>query len=522
MKLAGYVNTDQDEDYPFMHPDGRRFFFSSRGHNSMGGYDVFRCTHDPGLDVFGPPENMDFAVNTPDDDILYLVDGEGTQACFASARDSRQDMIHVYRVSTTQVPVTITVLKGTFSSAFDPSDREAHIVVEDGVTREEVAELHTDIDGNYLVALPRTGRFRFLVKAGPSGKTHAGMVDVPRSADPRAYRQELQLVQKDGREQLVIRNYFDEPLNDDILALAMDEIRRRAKLEVNTTPEERTEPEATASVSDVMSEAGFTGDKTIADAVRMAGEQAATSDREAFDLAEPPQRIEVYDNSHIMGTNAVGVMIVAGPEGFEKGQYRKFNIKSENLTPGDDYAMMREVLTRRFTRLLKENAEGDNPGRDGGERDAAWPDLLLIDGGKGQLGAVVGVMEELGISDVCVVGVAKGPERDAGREHFFMPGRESFRLEPRDPVLYYLQRLRDEAHRFAIGTHRARRKTAMAKNPLDEISGIGPTRKRALLMHFGSAKAVSRAGLADLEATPGISRQMARLVYDHFHEGGNA
>ena len=243
---------------------------------------------------------------------------------------------------------------------------------------------------------------------------------------------------------------------------------------------------------------------------------------EAFDLAEPPQRIEVYDNSHIMGTNAVGVMIVAGPEGFEKGQYRKFNIKSENLTPGDDYAMMREVLTRRFTRLLKENAEGDNPGRDGGERDAAWPDLLLIDGGKGQLGAVVGVMEELGISDVCVVGVAKGPERDAGREHFFMPGRESFRLEPRDPVLYYLQRLRDEAHRFAIGTHRARRKTAMAKNPLDEISGIGPTRKRALLMHFGSAKAVSRAGLADLEATPGISRQMARLVYDHFHEGGNA
>ena len=238
---------------------------------------------------------------------------------------------------------------------------------------------------------------------------------------------------------------------------------------------------------------------------------------EAFDLAEPPQRIEVYDNSHIMGTNAVGVMIVAGPEGFEKGQYRKFNIKSESLTPGDDYGMMREVLTRRFTRLLKENA-----GKETGEHDAAWPDLLLIDGGKGQLAAVTAVMEELGIDDVTVVGVAKGPERDAGREHFFMAGRESFRLEPRDPVLYYLQRLRDEAHRFAIGTHRAKRKTAMARNPLDEIIGIGPTRKRALLMHFGSAKAVSRAGLADLEATPGISRQMARLVYDHFHEGGNA
>ncbi|MCC0015290.1 MAG: excinuclease ABC subunit UvrC [Rhodobiaceae bacterium] len=235
---------------------------------------------------------------------------------------------------------------------------------------------------------------------------------------------------------------------------------------------------------------------------------------DAFGLPEPPKRIETYDNSHIMGTNAVGVMVVAGPEGFEKGQYRKFNIKSADLTPGDDYAMMREVLTRRFTRLLKENADEVN-----GERDAAWPDLVLIDGGKGQLSAATAVLEELGIDDVAVVGVAKGPDRDAGREHFFMPGKESFRLESRDPVLYYLQRLRDEAHRFAIGTHRARRKSAMAKNPLDEIAGIGPTRKRALLMHFGSAKAVSRAGLSDLEATPGINRQMARLIYDHFHEG---
>ncbi|MCB1472699.1 MAG: excinuclease ABC subunit UvrC [Rhodobiaceae bacterium] len=235
---------------------------------------------------------------------------------------------------------------------------------------------------------------------------------------------------------------------------------------------------------------------------------------DAFGLPEPPKRIETYDNSHIMGTNAVGVMVVAGPEGFEKGQYRKFNIKSADLTPGDDYAMMREVLTRRFTRLLKENADEVN-----GERDAAWPDLVLIDGGKGQLSAATAVLEELGIDDVAVVGVAKGPDRDAGREHFFMPGKESFRMESRDPVLYYLQRLRDETHRFAIGTHRARRKSAMAKNPLDEIAGIGPTRKRALLMHFGSAKAVSRAGLSDLEATPGINRQMARLIYDHFHEG---
>ncbi|MFN0264435.1 excinuclease ABC subunit UvrC [Tepidamorphus sp. 3E244] len=234
---------------------------------------------------------------------------------------------------------------------------------------------------------------------------------------------------------------------------------------------------------------------------------------EAFDLPEPPKRIETYDNSHIMGSNAVGVMVVAGPEGFEKGQYRKFNIKSADLTPGDDYAMMREVLTRRFARLLKDNTNPET-----GERDEAWPDLVLVDGGKGQLSIAESVLEELGIDDVALVGVAKGPERDAGREHFFMPGREPFRLEARDPVLYYLQRLRDEAHRFAIGTHRAKRKTALTKNPLDEISGIGPTRKRALLLHFGSAKAVSRAGLADLEATPGISRQMARLVYDHFHE----
>ena len=286
VKLAGYVNTDQDENYPFMHPDGKRFFFSSKGHNSMGGYDVFRCTHDPGLDVFGPPENLDFAVNTPDDEVLYLVDGEGTTACFASGRDSRQDMLHVYRVSTTQVPVTITVLQGTFSSAFDPDDREAHIVVEDGLTRERLAEVDTDLDGNYLIALPRTGKFRFLVKAGPSGKTHAGMVDVPRSDVPRAYRQELQLVQKDGREQLVIRNYFDSPLDGDILAMAMDEIRRRARLDVNTAGGQEAPPVEEEPIVDVMTEAGFTGDKTLGDAVRMAEEQAAASDREAFELAE--------------------------------------------------------------------------------------------------------------------------------------------------------------------------------------------------------------------------------------------
>ncbi|WP_298985421.1 excinuclease ABC subunit UvrC [uncultured Roseibium sp.] len=255
---------------------------------------------------------------------------------------------------------------------------------------------------------------------------------------------------------------------------------------------------------------------------------------EAFDLKAPPRRIEVYDNSHIMGTNAVGGMIVAGLEGFTKGQYRKFNIKSEDLVPGDDYGMMREVLMRRFSRLLKEHAResakdvhdtvqnGDTNDDDidapAASEMPAWPDLVLIDGGQGQLTAARETLEELGISDVPLVGIAKGPDRDAGREKFFIPGRQSFMLPERDPVLYFVQRLRDEAHRFAIGSHRARRKKDIVKNPLDEIAGIGPTRKKALLTHFGTAKAVSKAGLDDLSAVPGISEAMARLVYDHFHE----
>lgn len=256
---------------------------------------------------------------------------------------------------------------------------------------------------------------------------------------------------------------------------------------------------------------------------------------EAFDLSAPPRRIEVYDNSHIMGTNAVGGMIVAGMEGFAKGQYRKFNIKSEDLVPGDDYGMMREVLTRRFSRLLKENAREQQPavptedpenGTSEEEESAAelssempaWPDLVLIDGGQGQLTAARETLEELDISDVPLVGIAKGPDRDAGREKFFITGRQSFMLPERDPVLYFVQRLRDEAHRFAIGSHRARRKKDIVKNPLDEIAGIGPTRKKALLRHFGTAKAVSKAGIDDLAAVPGISEAIARLVYDHFHE----
>lgn len=243
---------------------------------------------------------------------------------------------------------------------------------------------------------------------------------------------------------------------------------------------------------------------------------------ETFQLPYVPRRIEIYDNSHIMGTNAVGGMVVAGPEGFVKGQYRKFNIKSTDITPGDDFGMMREVMTRRFSRLLKEEGKPDRsviPEDSGDSAFPAWPDVILIDGGQGQMTAVRKILDELDITDsVIAIGVAKGVDRDAGRERFFVQGKPDFTLPPRDPVLYFIQRMRDEAHRFAIGSHRARRKKEMVKNPLDEISGIGPTRKRALLQHFGTAKAVSRAAVSDLMAVEGISEAVARLIYNHFHE----
>lgn len=232
---------------------------------------------------------------------------------------------------------------------------------------------------------------------------------------------------------------------------------------------------------------------------------------EAFDLDDAPKRIEVFDNSHIQGAHAVGAMIVSGPEGFLKNQYRKFNIKGDDLTPGDDFGMMKEVMTRRFTRLMKED-----PNRTTGN----WPDLLLIDGGAGQVSAVSGILETLGIEDVPIVGVAKGVDRDHGKEEFYIPGRSVFALQRNDPVLYFVQRMRDEAHRFAIGTHRAKRSKAISASPLDDITGIGASRKRALLAHFGSAKAVSRANLADLIAVEGISAAMAEKIYDFFHEKG--
>ncbi|MDE4060715.1 MAG: excinuclease ABC subunit UvrC [Pseudophaeobacter sp. bin_em_oilr2.035] len=232
---------------------------------------------------------------------------------------------------------------------------------------------------------------------------------------------------------------------------------------------------------------------------------------EAFGLDGPPNRIEVYDNSHIQGTHAVGGMIVAGPEGLMKNAYRKFNIKGDDLVPGDDFGMMKEVLNRRFSRLLKED-----PDREKG----LWPDLLLIDGGAGQVSAVAEIMAEHGVQDIPMVGVAKGVDRDHGKEEFHRLGENAFALQRNDPVLYFIQRLRDEAHRFAIGTHRAKRAKAMGATPLDEVAGVGASRKRALLAHFGSAKAVSRANLADLKAVDGISEALAERIYDHFHAQG--
>ena len=230
-----------------------------------------------------------------------------------------------------------------------------------------------------------------------------------------------------------------------------------------------------------------------------------------FDLDGPPRRIEVYDNSHISGTNALGAMIVSGEEGFEKSAYRKFNIKNAETAPGDDYAMMREVLTRRLSRALKEDPDRQNN---------TWPDLLIIDGGPGQLSVAMEVLDELGISDQPIAAIAKGPDRDAGRERFHLPGRAPFTLPLQDPVLYFMQRLRDEAHRFAIGSHRARRGKDIAKSVIDEIPGIGAKRKRALLNHFGSAASVARAGLSDLETVDGISRTVAQRIYDHFNADG--
>ncbi len=324
--------------------------------------------------------------------------------------------------------------------------------------------------------------------------------------------------------------------NRDLLADALS-ARAGRKVEV-ATPQRGERREL---VEHAARNAKETLGRKLADGAAQERLLAALAD--AFGFKKKIRRVEVYDNSHIMGTNAVGGMVVAGAGGFMKAHYRTFNIKSEDLTPGDDYAMMREVLTRRFSRLLKDEGkrsadagvpedaptmpqetsqlqlEGGDP-KPPVDSDAfpSRPDLILIDGGIGQFEAARTVLNDLGVEGVAIASIAKGPDRNAGRETFFVEGRDPFKLEPRDPALYFVQRLRDEAHRFAIGTHRARRKKDFVKNPLDEIAGIGPVRKRALLNAFGTAKAISRATLADLEKVPGVNAATAKLVYDHFHD----
>ncbi len=261
------------------------------------------------------------------------------------------------------------------------------------------------------------------------------------------------------------------------------------------------------SVQEAVRNAKEAVERKLAESASQAKLLAGVADK--FDLDSPPERIEIYDNSHIQGKNAVGGMVVAGPDGFMKNSYRKFNIKDEALSPGDDFGMMREVMRRRFSRLMKEDEDRSR---------GHWPDLLLIDGGQGQLSAVMETLEEVGVSDLAVVAISKGPDRNAGREQFHISGRSIFTMQPNDPVLYYLQRLRDEAHRFAIGSHRARRKADVKKSPLDGVPGIGPKRKKALLHHFGSAKAVIGADVRDIASVDGISRTIAQQIYDHFHE----
>ncbi|SLN21187.1 excinuclease ABC subunit UvrC [Roseisalinus antarcticus] len=301
--------------------------------------------------------------------------------------------------------------------------------------------------------------------------------------------------------QLLLSHGLD---NTDLMAAALAE-KRGGKVEL-TVPQRGEKAEL---VSSAMRNARESLGRKMA--------ETATQGRllrglaEAFDLDAPPERIEIYDNSHIQGAFAVGAMVVAGPEGLEKNQYRKFNIKGDELTPGDDFGMMKEVLTRRFKRLLKED-----PDRQSG----TWPDLLLIDGGAGQVSAVHEIMAELGVEDIPMIGVAKGIDRDLGKEEFHRTGARPMALQRNDPVLYFIQRLRDEAHRFAIGTHRAKRAKSVSATPLDDVPGVGAGRKRALLAHFGSAKAVSRANLADLKAVDGISEGLAEKIYAFFHEAG--
>ena len=318
----------------------------------------------------------------------------------------------------------------------------------------------------------------------------------------------VQFYDKRPPPRLILTN--EVPDQDTLIAEAL-ELKAGRKIEIRT-PQRGDKRELVAQASRNASEALSRKLSETASQQRLLKDLA-----KAFDLKAMPKRIEVYDNSHIQGSNAVGGMVVAGPEGVIKGQYRKFNIKDTALQPGDDYGMMREVMRRRFKRLLKEADEAGVPM----QALETYPDLVLIDGGLGQLSATLETLDELGLGpdDITLVSIAKGPDRNAGREKFFRPGKAPFTLPPDTPVLYYLQRLRDEAHRWAIGTHRSKRAADIRSSPLDEIEGIGPTRKKALLHHFGSAKGVSRAKLVDLEAVEGINRALAEKIYGHFNGG---
>lgn len=318
----------------------------------------------------------------------------------------------------------------------------------------------------------------------------------------------VQFYDKRPPPKLILTN--EAPDQGELIGEAL-ELKSNRKVEIRT-PQRGDKRELVAQASRNAAEALSRKLAETASQQRLLKDMAKT-----FDLPAPPKRVEVYDNSHIQGSNAVGGMVVAGPEGFIKGQYRKFNIKDKTLEPGDDYGMMREVMRRRFKRLLK---EADEQGVKIAELET-YPDLVLIDGGLGQLAATVETLEELGLTpqDVTLVSIAKGPDRNAGREKFFRPGQAPFTLPPDTPVLYYLQRLRDEAHRWAIGAHRSKRSADIKSSPLDEIEGIGPSRKKALLHHFGSAKGVSRAKLADLESVDGINRSLAERIYGHFNGG---
>lgn len=370
VKLAGYINTDQDEDYAVMAPDGKTFYFCSKGHNSMGGYDVFKSSYDKGMDTFSAPENMDFAVNTPADELLYIVGPDGKQACFASDRDSKQGLVNVYRVGTRQAPVNITIFKGTYASAFDPTDRKAHIVVEDGQSRERVADVKTDINGNYLLALPHGGTYKFLVEGGPNGLAHFQDVEVPVNDNPKVYRQEIQLVNQGG-EQLVIKNYYDQPLDADVMALAMDEIKRRAKLDV-TGSKNMPEPVPAVAEANPLQAAGFDGTQTLPQVMDLAKKNASGLNIQAASQANEANTayaLAVQNITNAEQESARAKELVKTAEG--KGETDKANLLRQAAE-----AKQRSHEANERARAAWRTAQGLEAARMGTQQRAAMADKV--------------------------------------------------------------------------------------------------------------------------------------------------